>query len=189
MINKYIKIFLIFFFFLILVVLFIKYKNDEQKSVEKNIPEEPVSNYNTNVIENVNYTSIDAEGNEYKIHALTGEIDTSNSEVLFLKKVTALIKLKNLEEIAISSDYGKYNANNFDTIFSKNVLITYLDNKITGEYLDLSLERNSMIISRNVIYKNLNTTLKSDVIEVNIKTKNTKIFMYENNKKVNIEIK
>ena len=30
---------------------------------------------------------------------------------------------------------GKYNSENFDTIFSKNVIINYLDNKITGEYL------------------------------------------------------
>ena len=63
----------------------------------------------------------------------------------------------------------------------------YLDNKITGEYLDFSLERNSMIISKNVIYSNPNNTLKADVIEINIKTKDTKIFMYENEKKVNIK--
>ena len=43
-----------------------------------------------------------------------------------------------------------------------------------------------MIISKDVIYSNLENTLKADVIEVNIKTKNTKIFMHENKKKVNI---
>ena len=78
-------------------------------------------------------------------------------------------------------------SNNFDTIFSKNVIINYLDNKITGEYLDFSIERNSMIISKNVIYTNLENILKADVIEINIKTKDTKIFMYEKNKKVNIK--
>ena len=44
-----------------------------------------------------------------------------------------------------------------------------------------------MIISKNVIYKNLNNSLKADTIEVNLKTKDTKIFMYEKNKKVNIK--
>ena len=46
-----------------------------------------------------------------------------------------------------------------------------------------------MIISRNVIYSNLENILKADVIEVDIETKDTKIYMYENNKKVNIKNK
>ena len=64
-----------------------------------------------------------------------------------------------------------------------------MDNKINGEYLDFSLKRNSMIISKNVIYTNLENILTADVIEKNIKTKYTKIYMYENEKKVNIKSK
>ena len=89
--------------------------------------------------------------------------------------------------IEISSDFGKYNINNYDTIFSKNVIITYLENKITGGYLDFSWDKNLMIISKNVILENKNNTLKADVIEVNIKSRDIKIFMYEENKKVNIK--
>ncbi len=44
-----------------------------------------------------------------------------------------------------------------------------------------------MIISKNVILENKNNTLKADVIEVNIKSRDIKIFMYEKNKKVNIK--
>ena len=46
-----------------------------------------------------------------------------------------------------------------------------------------------MIISRNVVMKNEKSSLKADVIEVNIETKNIKIFMYEENKKVIIDSK
>ena len=46
-----------------------------------------------------------------------------------------------------------------------------------------------MIISKNVIYTNKENILKADVIEVEIDTKNTKIFMYEKDKKVNIKNK
>ena len=98
---------------------------------------------------------------------------------MYLTNVEAEIKLKNSEIITITSDYGKYNSDNFDTIFTKNVIIDYLDNKITGEYLDFSLKRNSMIVSRDVVYTNLENILKADVIEVNIKTKDTKIYMHE----------
>ena len=44
-----------------------------------------------------------------------------------------------------------------------------------------------MIISKNVILENDKSSLKADVIEVNIKSKDIKIFMYENEKKVNIK--
>ena len=142
--------------------------------------------YNSNIIEDVNYKSIDAEGNQYIISAKKGEIDYSEPNILFLTDVTGLIKLKNSDNIEITSDFGKYNSNNFDTIFSKNVLISYLDNKIKANYLDFSLEKNLMIISGKVIYNNLENILEADVVEINIKTKDTKIFMYENKKKVNI---
>ena len=51
------------------------------------------------------------------------------------------------------------------------------------------MQRNSMIISRNVVYTNLENILKADVIEMNIDTKDTKIFMHKNNEKVNIKSK
>ena len=38
-----------------------------------------------------------------------------------------------------------------------------------------------------MIYTNLENIMKADVIEIDIKTKDTKIFMYEDEKKVNIK--
>ena len=183
------KIFIIFFIFIfIFLTSFLIFKKffEKKENISSNVslPEETISN--SNIIENVNYTSKDTQGNEYTINASKGEIDYSNSSILYLTNVSAIIKLKNSEKITISSDYGKYNSDNYDTIFSKNVIIKYLNNKITGEYLDLSLERNLMIISKKVTYNNLNNLLKADVIEMNLKTKDTKIFMYENEKKVKI---
>jgi len=183
------KIFIIFFIFIFTFLasflIFKKFfEKKETLNLNVSLPEENISN--SNIIENVNYTSKDTQGSEYTINASKGEIDYSNSNILYLTNVYAIIKLKNSEKITISSDYGKYNSDNFDTIFSKNVIIKYLNNKITGEYLDLSLERNLMIISKKVIYNNLNNLLKADVIEINLKTKDTKIFMYENEKKVKI---
>ena len=75
--------------------------------------------YNSNIMENVNYASKDTDGNEYIISASLGEIDYSNPEVIYLTDVKALIKLKNSEKISIKSKYGKYNSENYDTIFLK----------------------------------------------------------------------
>ncbi len=190
------KILIIFFTLLIISLYFFFVDFRENKNSEKiqsenktNIESSEDITYKSNIIEDVNYVTNDADGNEYIIRALKGEIDFNSPSILYLTEINALIKLKNSEYITISSDYGRYNSENFDTIFSKNVIINYLDNKITSEYVDFSLIRNSMIITRDVVYNNLETTLNADVIELDIKTKDAKIFMYENEKKVNIKSK
>ena len=189
LIRKIAKIFVILLLtLLITLILYSKYFKKEIISDQKKIIiKENV--YKSNIIKDVNYTTKDADGNEYIINAKQAEIDISNTNILFLTDVKAFIKLNNSEIITITSDYGKYNADNFDTIFSKNVLINYLDNKINGEYLDFSYERNSMIISKKVVFTNIQNILEADVIEINVKTKDTKIFMYEKEKKVNIKSK
>ena len=185
--EKIIKVSL-FFLFLMLIWLF-------YKSIKKPLPTEGISkidktqidNSNSNIINKVNYQSYDANGNEYLINALKGEIDLSDSDIIFLTDVNAKINLKDSNSILITSDFGKYNIKNFDTIFSKNVNIFYLKSKITGEYLDFSIDRSSMVISRNVVYTNDKNILKTDVVEIDIKTKDTKIFMYDEKKKVNVQ--
>tara|TARA_B100000609_G_C17195691_1_gene425070 strand:+ start:898 stop:1473 length:576 start_codon:yes stop_codon:yes gene_type:complete len=170
---------------IIFIIVYFKYikQND---ILEPEIKESKDLVYNSNIIENVNYTSVDSDGNKYTITASQGEIDYSNPNILYLTNVKGIIQLNNSDNITIFSNYGKYNSQNFDTIFSKNVIINYLENKITGEYLDFSLERNSLVISKKVIYTNFSNILKADALEMNLKTKDTSIFMYEKEKKVNI---
>jgi hypothetical protein len=140
-------------------------------------------------MKDVYYASKDAKGNEYIIQASEGEIDYTQPNIIYLTNVKGFVKLNNSNNIKITSKYGKYNSDNFNTIFSKNVIISYLENKITAEYLDLSIERNSMIISKNVVYTNTENILKADVIEINISNKDTKIFMFKDNKKVIVKSK
>ena len=179
------------FFALIIVtaLIFIYSSNFKKEKIKKEISTEEEAPYNSNIIKNVNYSSKDAKGNEYIIDASEGEIDYSNTDIIYLTNVKALIKLSNSKHIEITSNYGRYNTNNFDTIFSKNVIVNYLENQITGEYLDFSMQRNSLIISRNVVYTNLENILIADVVEINVETKDTKIFMFDQNKKVNIRSK
>ena len=176
--------------FLLLLIFLIYSKISKKNEIAE---KEPIlnneENYNSNIIKDVNYLSKDESGNEYILDAAEGQIDLSNTKVIFLTSVRANINLNDSRNISISSDFGKYNINNYDTIFSKNVLINHMNHKITGDYLDFSLNRNSMIISKNVTYTNGKNTLKTDVIEINIQTKDTKIFMYEDTKKVNIKTK
>ena len=188
MIEKHIgKIILIILSFIIVLIL-INSNIFKKKNITLINPQELENEvYSSNKIKDVKYTTKDADGNEYIITATEGEIDYSNTGIIYLTNVKAIIKLINSNNISIISDYGKYNSGNFDTIFSKNVIINYLDNEITGEYLDFSLERNSLLMTKKVVYSNLENILKADALEMNLKTKDTKIFMYENQKKVNIK--
>ena len=181
--------FIILIFITFLLLAYSKFFKEKEEALQIEPKTEEGEVYSSNIIKNVKYTTKDAEGNEYTITASEAEIDYTNSNILYLTNVSALIKLVNLESISINSEYGKYNSENFDTIFSKNVIINYLDNNITGEYLDFSLDRNLMLISRKVVYTSLENILRADAIEINIKTKDAKIFMYENQKKVNIKSK
>ena len=169
----------------IILIVYNKYF-DKEKKIEKEKSED-INAYNSNLLENVEYIAKDSKGNLYIIKATKGEIDYNNNNIIFLEEVNSQIKLTNSDEINIKSDFGKYNTSNYDTIFSKNVIIDYLENKITGEYLDFSLIKNKMIFSKNIVYTNLENILQADVIEIDIDTKNTKIFMYDQNKKVNIK--
>ena len=185
--KKNIIFFLIIFLLIFSLILYLKYSKEESVTkIEEEVLEEP---YKSNIMEDVSYSSKDAKGNEYIVNASKGEIDYDRPNIIYLTNVRAFIKLTNSNDITITSDFGKYNTNNFDTIFSKNVEINYLDNKITGEYLDFSMGRNSMIISKKVVYTNVENILKADVIEINVTTKDTKIFMYKDNQKVNIKSK
>jgi len=186
--NKIVVILLIILFIGLSFYLYPKIF-DKKKVEEIVIDKTEEISAESNIIKDINYTSEDGKGNKYIVNAVKGEIDYSNTNIMFLTDVEATIKLNNSNIIVITSDYGKYNIENFDTIFSKNVISKYLDNKITGEYLDFSLNRNTMIMSRNVIYTNPENILEADVIEMNLDTKNTKVFMYKSNEKVNIKSK
>ncbi len=183
------NIYIFFSIFIILILVFSYYLNINKKippKIEQVTKENEEEIYTSNIIENVNYKANDSRGNEYTINALTGEIDIKNNDIIFLTDVKALIKLANSENIEITSKFGKYNINNNDTIFSRNVLIKYLENRINSEYLDFSIIRDTMIVTKNVVYTNNTNVMKADVIEMNLSSKNIKIFMHVNKKKVNI---
>jgi lipopolysaccharide export system protein LptA len=186
--KKKLKIFFILIFLISIFLLFLKSFDKKNKVVIKSLNNENPS-LNTNIIANVNYSSKDTKGNEYHVKALKGEIDNSNPEIIYLTEVETLIDLYRSDSIKIVSSYGKYNSSNLDIIFSENVIIYYLDNTITADYLDFSLQRNSMFVSGNVVMVDSHNKLSADVVEIDIESKNTKIFMYENDKKVNIKTK
>ena len=144
-------------------------------------------NSTSTYIDDIDYVSIDAKGNKYQITAKQAEIKVENTDVMFLEDVVAFIFIKDSETVKITSNFGKYNSKNYDTIFSENVIVIYPGHKITGEYLDFSFLSNLGTFTENVVYTGEKTNLFADKIEMNLTTKDTKIFMNDTEKKVLIE--
>jgi hypothetical protein len=176
----------------VLVISFIFYKTyfSKKNIVSKKIDiiEDKKKQFKTksNLIENIKYTSVDKEGNGYIITSKTGELDYNQPELILMKNVIATINLHNSVPIIISADNAIYNNINYDTNFYKNVVVTYNDHFISSDNLDLIFENNLATISNNIIYKNLNTKLQADKVEIDLITKNSKIFMNDKTKKIKI---
>ena len=185
-----IQVLMVFLIILISLSFYLKYFNNSSEKLERNkiiekinIKESTSSTY----MNNINYVSSDSKGNRYQITAEQAEIDIDDSDTMFLKNIIAYVFIKDSDGIKITSNFGKYNTKNYDTIFSKNVIINYPGNKITGEYLDFSFLNNLGTISTNVIYSGNKTNLFADKIEMNLANKDTKIFMNNSEEKVLIK--
>ena len=175
---------------IISLLFYLKYftKNFEvvkETSVIEKIDEN--QNSTSTYIDEINYVSTDARGNKYQITAKQAEIKVENSDIMFLRDVVAFIFIKDSDTVKITSNFGKYNSKNYDTIFSENVIVIYPGHKITGENLDFSFLSNLGTFTENVFYTGEKTNLFADKIEMNLATKDTKIFMNDAGKKVLIE--
>tara|TARA_B110000196_G_scaffold314985_1_gene323890 strand:+ start:1549 stop:2133 length:585 start_codon:yes stop_codon:yes gene_type:complete len=158
------------------------------KNVSKNnvIKENNLEKKKSNLIHNIEYTSRDNEDNNYIITSELGELNDDQPELILMKNVNAIINLSNSTPINISADNAIYNNINYNTNFYDNVLITYDEHIITSNNFDLIFEKNLGIISNEITYKNLNTKLQADKVEINLITKNSKIFMNDKSKKIKI---
>ena len=139
-----------------------------------------------NLMSNIKYVAADKIGNEYIVQSKLAEFDPNQPNLILMKDVKGVIQLTNSSPILISSDKAIYNKLNHDTKFFENVLAVYDDHKISSQNLELFFDRNLASISKKIIYKNLNTELRADRIEIDLVTKNSKVFMNKKTKKVKV---
>ncbi len=183
-------------FFLIVIFIFFFIKNTflkEQKDIvnldlnkDKIIEEIETEKNQNNIIENLNYISIDAKGNEYILNAKYGEESKEDSNIIILKQVLGTIKLKNKSDIEIKSDFAKYNSITFDTNFYENVLGFFEESKISSDNLDLFFKNNKAIMYNNIKYLDRSTEANADEISFNLLNGDVNIKMFDKKKKIQI---
>ena len=158
-------------------------QNKSSDDINNNKSNFDIDNQN-NLIKNLSYFSKDNLGTEYIIESKYSELNLDNVDVISMQNVSAKITMVNSDPIYVTSNFAKYNNENYETTFTDNVLIVYLDNKIRCEKFHISIKNNLANVTDNVIYENPNGKLIADTIEIDLITKNSKIFMIDKNKKV-----
>ena len=140
-----------------------------------------------NIIKDISYNSFNSLGNIYEIAAEYGEINSKNTNIILMDNVNATITDKDENKIKVSSNFAKYNTLTYETNFYNDVLVLYADTSIKSKNLDFFFVKNLVYMSNEIVYKNFNTELKVDNLEINILSNDVRLYM--NNKNEKIEIK
>lgn len=186
--------------FLIFFVYKIYFKSEEDFKVNKtdNSQENIINSAGTqlkeakeakevpNLIKNLKYVSKDISGNEYIINSRYSALNLEKTNIINMEDVNAKITILNKEPLFVTSKFATYNNESYETVFFENVVINYLDSTINSEKFKISIKDNFAQVSEKVIYQNLNIRLEADIIEIDLITKNSKIFMIDKNKKIKI---
>jgi len=182
-----IQIIFIIIFFVIIFLFYYKYfsSNSVSTTLQNNNLDSTVLQTEKGLIKDMTYETTDIKGNKYYIFSEYGEVDSVNSEIIIMTNVSAKIKILNKDTIYINSLSARYNTSNYETNFNKKVKLEYLDHKIFSDNMDLSFQKNFAWLYENVNYKSLDYELFADKIEIDLITKNSKIFE-KNTKKVKI---
>ena len=142
-----------------------------------------------NKILDLKYNAIDEEGNSYIIESKSGKVSEKDKSILILKEVIGVIRVKNTENIMIVSDFAEYNKTTFNTYFYDNVKLTYDGHLINSDTLFMNYVDKNINIKNNVVYQGDNNKLLADMVEIDLVTKLSKIYMLDKEKRVKVELR
>jgi len=186
--NKKIIQILLILFLLFLSIFFYKnfYKSEESK-IESPETSETVLENKKNLIQNLKYEVNFKDNKKYKITAQQSEItQESDAEIVNMENVIAIFIDENNNVLEIKSDNAIFNSSSYNTNFSNNIRISYLDNKLSSNELILDFEKSIVIISNNIVYDGLTGMGKADNIKIDLISKSVQIFMDDNDKKIEL---
>mgnify|MGYP006079064633 CR=1 FL=1 len=172
------------------LLVFIYYYYYFSKKIDTNLEIEHIekkaltNQANENVIKGLRYYSKNNNGDSYVIYSDYGKTNLENTNVMYMTNVTGIINLKNGEEIRIKSNFANFNHTSYETEFLEKVIITKNNEIIASEKLEFSLEKNLIVLSKDVALDKPGFNLKADKIEIDLITKNSKITMNGKEEKV-----
>ena len=148
-----------------------------------------INNEINNKIVDLKYIADDKKGNVYYINSEYGEISDLDNNLLKLQNVRALIEINNSSDVIILSDFSDYNKSILDTYFYDNVRVTYGDHLVNSDEVYLNYVNKDINIKKNVVYNGNDNKLSADIVEIDLLTKFSKIYMLDKQSKVKVIIK
>ena len=142
----------------------------------------------SNVFYNISYSGLDLSGNRYILKSEVASTSKNNDEIIDMKGVEAVFYFKDDTVLYIWSDLGQYNNKTLDMNFRKNVKANYDKTQIFADKVDYSNFKGSLIVSENVVVKDIQGSLDADKLLFDIKTQTLDIASFKNDK-INAKVK
>ena len=193
--SKQLKIQLGIFVLIVVLFSYFYYSVSKEDNIEKknlslsNLDTKEVNENFSNKISDIKYKSSDKTGNQYEISSASGESEIENPEVLNLVDVEGKISILNKETVLIYSDFAKYDKDSLNTHFYGNVRLIYGNHNINSDDLFLNFFDKQTLVKNNIYYTDQQNKLFADIIEIDLMTKISKVYMLEKKKKILVEIK
>ena len=193
--SKQLKIQLGIFVLIVVLFSYFYYSVSKEDNIEKknlslsNLDTKEVNENFSNKISDIKYKSSDKTGNQYEISSTSGESEIENPEVLNLVDVEGKISILNKETVLIYSDFAKYDRDSLNTHFYGNVRLIYGNHNINSDDLFLNFFDKQTLVKNNIYYTDQQNKLFADIIEIDLMTKISKVYMLEKQKKILVEIK
>ena len=168
---------------LILIIFFSIYQRYFKKTLvsdRSQIEEKEINQSNS--LENITYDSVDREGRKYIVTAESGFFNEQEPDIVFMNNANAKIVLLDGSIIYIKSSTAEYNSLNYDTKFQKDVKLKFLEHNVFCNNLNIFFQDNLLEAYNDLTYKNLDIIMLADKIEMNLLTKNSKIFNFNESK-------
>ena len=192
--KRFIQLILIVILIIVSFFFYKKYfldnrKNDLENKIF-NTGDETFENSKNNVIKNLKYEVTLDQNKQYIITADLSELSyLDDAELINMQTVQAIFIDQSKIPLIIKSDTAIYNSLNYNTNFRNNVEVTYINNIIVADKMDLNFEDNIITIFENVKYDGLELDMKTDNIKINLITKKIDIYMNDDKKNVELETK
>mgnify|MGYP006107561849 CR=1 FL=1 len=187
--KKVIKL-ILFLLLIIISIIFYKVYLSENKvsKIEVDISEEAqVTSPENNLIKNLEYEVKLDEKNQYIITSDLSEITYEEGrEIVKMQKVIAILLNQKNIPLIITSELATYNNFNYNTKFSQNVRIEYLNNIILSDKLNFDYDNNLITIYENVEYDGIQGNITADNIKIDLITKKIEIYMSNINDNVEV---
>ena len=184
--------FQVFLIIIMVVVTFLFYKKYfVQNEVEKLIPTEidkdiDIKNVD-NLIDKFKYEVKLVDDGQFEINAKSSKVENlKDGQNISMNDVVAIFIDKINRKIEIRSNKANFNTITNNINFFGDIKVNYLNNLIFANKLDFNYKNNNIKIHENIIYKGSYGSVQADNVEINLTTKNLKVFMNNQNDRVKI---